>query len=249
MSRRRRVTLSIIGVLAVCLVAAWFVALAPLEAVNFTETPCGGQGPCVSRVDGGIVALPSDDEANPSVGFVFYTGARVVPEAYAPVAERVAAAGFAMWIPELTINFAVLDQDAAAEVIAGNPEIQRWIIVGHSLGGAMAARYAPTDDRVAGLALLAAYPEAGLDLSGSDLAVASIYGTEDGLATTVEVLEAGPRLPPNTDFVAIEGGNHAQFGNYGGQRGDRPATVSAETQWDATAAALIGLAGKVDPAS
>ena len=32
------------------------------------------------------------------------------------------------------------------------------------------------------------------------------------------------------NVVEIEGGNHAQFGNYGPQKGDLPATISAEEQ-------------------
>lgn len=246
MTRRRRILLSIVGVLVIVGAATWFLALAPFPATDFAETPCDGRLACVIRVDDGIAALPSNDQTDPSIGFVFYTGARVAPEAYAPVAARVADGGYPVWIPKLRLNLAVLDQDAAAGVIADHPEIDRWIVAGHSLGGAMAARYASTDDLIDGLALLAAYPEDGLDLSESDLSVTSVYGTEDGLATVDEVLEAAPRLPPDTAFVGIEGGNHAQFGNYGDQRGDNPASISAEAQWDVTADALVALARAVE---
>ena len=34
----------------------------------------------------------------------------------------------------------------------------------------------------------------------------------------------------NTDFVSIDGGNHAQFGDYGPQRGDGEATISLQMQ-------------------
>ena len=33
----------------------------------------------------------------------------------------------------------------------------------------------------------------------------------------------------------IQGGNHAQFGNYGPQKGDLPATITAEEQQEQTA--------------
>jgi hypothetical protein len=42
----------------------------------------------------------------------------------------------------------------------------------------------------------------------------SIYGTNDGLATPDEIEESRADLPPDTQFVAIEGGNHTQFGWY-----------------------------------
>ena len=39
-------------------------------------------------------------------------------------------------------------------------------------------------------------------------------------------------------MVEIEGGNHAQFGNYGPQEGDLPATISAEEQQAQTVEAI-----------
>ena len=68
------------------------------------------------------------------VGLIVYPGARVVPEAYAPVAERIAAAGYPVYVPRLTANFAIFDQDAAAEVIAGSPR-NRALGRGRSLAG------------------------------------------------------------------------------------------------------------------
>lgn len=40
------------------------------------------------------------------------------------------------------------------------------------------------------------------------------------------------------NIVAVEGGNHAQFGNYGKQRGDAEATISREEQQDITVEAI-----------
>jgi hypothetical protein len=37
-------------------------------------------------------------------------------------------------------------------------------------------------------------------------------------------------LPKDTQYVSIEGGNHAGFGNYGVQKGDNKATISNEQQ-------------------
>ena len=90
-----------------------------------------------------------------------------------------------------------------------------------------------------GLALWAAYPTSGVDLSNSELAVVSIVGTEDGLVSRQQIEDSRSQLPPSTQFVFIEGGNHAQFGSYGIQDGDGPATVSAEEQWRQTASATI----------
>lgn len=47
------------------------------------------------------------------------------------------------------------------------------------------------------------------------------------------------KLDYTENVVEIPGGNHAQFGNYGPQKGDLPATISAEEQ-QAQAVAAIG---------
>jgi dienelactone hydrolase len=119
----------------------------------------------------------------------------------------------------------------ASEVVAANPEINQWVIGGHSLGGVMAARYASQNpDKVEGLALWAAYPAADNDLRKSGITVTSIYATLDGL-TTLEDIEASRNLLPlDTLWVEIEGGNHAQFGDYGAQSGDREARIPLAEQ-------------------
>ncbi len=78
-----------------------------------------------------------------------------------------------------------------------------------------------------GLLLCAAYPMKAI---GAGLRVVSVYGTNDGVHN-YERFEAGKQfLPPDAVEHAIEGGNHGQFGNYGDQRGDRAATITAAAQ-------------------
>jgi hypothetical protein len=76
-------------------------------------------------------------------------------------------------------------------------------------------------------------------LATTPVRVTRVYGTRDTVAD-VEKLEATRRnLPTSTRMVAIDGGNHSQFGCYGFQPGDWPATVSRETQQRITRQALI----------
>ncbi|MBQ6398058.1 MAG: carboxymethylenebutenolidase, partial [Oscillospiraceae bacterium] len=42
----------------------------------------------------------------------------------------------------------------------------------------------------------------------------------------------------------IEGGNHAQFGSYGTQKGDGAALIPPEQQWDETAADILATLGR-----
>lgn len=178
--------------------------------------------------------------AEPTAGYIFYPGGRVAPDSYAAYARAVAEAGYLVVIVPMPLNLAVFDSGAAARVMDAYPAVEHWAVGGHSLGGSMAARFAHDHlDRVDGLVLIASYPEASKDLSGAALATASIYGTLDGLATVETVESSRPLLPSDTLFVAIEGGNHAQFGWYGAQAGDNPATISAEDQHAQTVAATL----------
>jgi len=94
---------------------------------------------------------------------------------------------------------------------------------------------------VEGLALWASYPATSDDLSGRDLAVTSVYGTRDGLATEDRNDVSRPLLPSGTQGVAIEGGNHSQSGWYVPQSGDNEATITREEQPAQVVAATLRL--------
>jgi len=131
----------------------------------------------------------------------------------------------------MPLSLAVFNPDAAADVIRAYPEIQDWAVGGHSLGGSMAANFVYSEPSEAqGLVLWASYPASNNDLSSSDVQAISISGTLDGLSTPDDIATSKPLLPPDTTWVPIEGGNHAQFGWYGDQPGDNPATISRQEQ-------------------
>jgi len=176
-----------------------------------------------------LVFQPVDTPIN--TGLVIYPGGRVDPRSYAPAAKQLAEDGFLVVIVPMPFNLAIFGWQKAGEVIENFPEIDHWVVAGHSLGGSMAARYAirkPTD--VDGLVLWAAYPASSDDLLNSNLIIMSIYGTNDGLITEQDITNSSLLLPENTSWVAIDGGNHAQFGWYGDQAGDNPASISREKQ-------------------
>ncbi len=208
------------------------------EAVAVLETPPAG----VSITDNGWWAFwPAGPQRE--VGFIFYPGGLVEPRSYAPLAAAIAAEGFPVFLVPMPLNLAVFDSERAGQVIAAHPEIELWAIGGHSLGGAMAARYAFNHPEVIhGLALWAAYPEEGADLSlRTDLQVVSIFASEDGLATPDKIEESRTLLPSTAEFVLIEGGNHAGFGWYGEQAGDGAAAISREEQQTITVDATIAM--------
>jgi hypothetical protein len=191
-----------------------------------------------------LVFRPTADRA--TTGLILYPGGRVDPRAYAPAARQLASQGSLVIITPMPLNLAVLSPGRAGQVMAAFPDVQRWTVGGHSLGGAMAARFAlQQPGAVQGLVLWAAYPGSSDDLSGQDLVVTSIYGTHDGLATPDKIVASRALLPPGTHWVPIEGGNHAQFGWYGPQRGDGEAALSRPDQQAKIVAATQALIDRV----
>jgi hypothetical protein len=182
------------------------------------------------------------ESTDPTGGLIIYPGGRVQPEAYVPAAHTIAEAGFLVVIPPMPLNLAVFGADVATDIMTAYPQIDCWVVGGHSLGGAMAARYAYNNPQsVQGLVLWAAYPADSNDLSTSNLAVVSIHASEDGLADIETIQASQPLLPISTNYVLIEGGNHAGFGWYGPQSGDKPRTISLESQQEQVIDATIAL--------
>jgi hypothetical protein len=167
----------------------------------------------------------------PTTGFIIYPGGRVDPRAYAPQAHEIASKGYLVVIVPMPLNLAVFGSNKASKVIDEFPNIENWVIGGHSLGGSMAALYAYNhSDQIDGLVLWASYPASSNDLSNSNLKVVSISASLDGLATPDKIEASRQLLPAGTTWVNIIGGNHAQFGWYGSQAGDETATISRTDQ-------------------
>jgi dienelactone hydrolase len=177
--------------------------------------------------------------AAPTVGLILVPGGKVPPAAYAPAAREIAArSGALVEIVDVPFNLAVLDIDAPERVIAREPGVARWAVGGHSLGGAMAAQFAGSHPgAVAGLVLWASY--SATDLSASGLRVLSIHGSLDAGAATFTSAETRAKLPADTAFLEIEGGNHEGMGWYTGQPNDPPAEIPRAEQGDQVVIATV----------
>ena len=198
----------------------------------------------VSQVAGQDWYVFSPAAGTAITGLILYPGGFVDPVAYAPIAREIAAHGYLVVLDPMPLNLAITGINSAGAIIAAFPEIAHWAIGGHSLGGAMAAEYIKGNpETIDGLALWAAYPADNTDLSSLLLAVVSIYGDADGVASIADVTGAADRLPDDARFILIDGGNHTQFGAYGQglQRGDNPATISRAAQQAAIVAGTLEL--------
>lgn len=176
----------------------------------------------IETSDGYLFDGPGEDTA-----IVFYPGGKVEEESYAPLMRRLAEQGQDAFLLELPFRLAVFDMDAAGDVIE-DYDYDRWILAGHSLGGVAAASYtAEHPDEVEGLVLMASYPTKEIP---DEIPVLSIYGSEDRVLNLKSYEESRELWSDQTEEVVIEGGNHAQYGNYGEQKGDGEALISAEEQ-------------------
>lgn len=168
-------------------------------------------------------AVPGD------TGLIFYPGGKVEHTAYLPLLEQLRQNGITCVLVEMPYRLAVFNPNAAERVFEKLPDIQNWYMGGHSLGGAMAGSCASENlDRVKGLVLLGSYlygtfpPERSL----------IVYGSED------EVLDRS-KITHHEYVVELAGGNHAQFGNYGVQKGDGTASITRKEQQRQTVEAIL----------
>jgi hypothetical protein len=159
---------------------------------------------------------------------VFYPGGKVEYSAYAPLLKQISQKGIACILVKMPFNLAVFNINAADKVLSAFPGVKSFYLAGHSLGGAMASSYMGNNsNKFKGLILLGAYP-----VNDADIPTLAIYGS----------LETGwdrNKLKSTTLQLAIQGGNHAQVGNYGPQKGDATATISREEQQALTVQRIV----------
>lgn len=184
--------------------------------------------------DGTIVFEPE----GATKGLIFYPGGKVEYTAYIPLMQACAGEGILCVLVEMPFNLAVLDVNAADGIQEEHPEIEDWYIGGHSLGGSMAASYlADHVEDYDGLILLGAYSTA--DLSATDLAVLSVFGSEDAVMNRRKYDENKPNLPIDFTETVIDGGCHAYFGMYGAQDGDGVPAITNEEQIRITVESIV----------
>ncbi len=237
----------VLGLGLTVLVLAVLLWLRPLAATSVAVAAMqSGEGVQVTST-GSDITLRPDHGALPT-GLIFYPGALVDPRAYVPLLRAVALAGFPVDIIKPPYGIAFLASNAPATVISANPGVTRWVVGGHSLGGVAASSFvSPRRPGVDGLLLWASYPASSIR-QATWLHVSSISAGNDGLATPAKIEASKPDLPADTTFVVVHGAVHADFGDYGTQRGDGTPTVSRAKAQSEIEAASVALLRKVNDA-
>ena len=204
----------------------------------------GADGTIVSRGDGYWQFHRSGSTSR--IGLILIPGALVDPVAYAPLTAAVARGGHTAVLIEVPRRGAFGGADSpevrarVSAAMRGLPDVQGWVVAGHSLGGRIAATLMRTPDpKFAGLALIGTSHPRDFSLAHLEIPVLQVFGTRDTVADADKVVNALGNLPSTTRSVRIDGGNHSQFGSYGFQPGDWPATISREMQQQLTVRALL----------
>ncbi len=231
----RIVLLSLVGLL-LALALAFFVYTQDYYHADDSATALAKGNPNI-RQEGSLTVLLPDSSNDTGAGLIFYPGGKVEETAYLPLLEQLRQGGLTCVLVKMPFRLAVFDIRAADAVYAQFPSISRWYLSGHSLGGAMASSYVPSNERkLAGLILLGAYP-----VNDSPIPTLAIYGSED-------VKLDRSKLTAVADKLELSGGNHAYFGNYGEQAGDGTATISREAQQAQAVSAILAFVQSTLPA-
>ncbi|MBI4499717.1 MAG: hypothetical protein HY700_01020 [Gemmatimonadetes bacterium] len=208
----------------------------------------------VSVVEGSTALEFLPTRPNGKAALIFISGSGIHPHAYAPLLRPVADSGYSVFVIKLPYRFAPLKshKDAVVEqtrqLMAAHAEVSHWVVAGHSLGGALAARVAQSGHRPnAAFVLIGTTHPKDADLSRLDAPFTKVYATEDGIAPADRVMATKRLLPEQTRWVEITGGNHSQFGHYGHQLFDGNATITREAQQAITREALLDALRKGGP--
>lgn len=184
----------------------------------------------VERLENNNLAFVPNDA---KVGIILYPGGLVQHEAYTPLMKELADHGILCVMIDAKSGLPIMETSKADGIVEIYPQIEKWYIGGHSMGGLAAASYVSGHlDDFDGLILLAAY--SNNDLADSDLDVICIYGSNDGVMNR-ESYEAGKaKIPADFEEYVIEGGCHSFFADYGLKGEETSPAITVEEQVERT---------------
>ena len=232
---KKRILLFILAVIIVVLIGSTAYVLDYYHATDDVQEYFADTGDNVEITETGeglFLDGPGTDTA-----LIFYPGGKVEYTSYVPLLSRLADAGTDCFLIKMPANLAVFGVNKASAVMAQH-EYDHWYIGGHSLGGVMAASFAGKND-LDGLILLAAYPAEEVDERSIE-----IYGSEDHVLNADKMQSGDAFFAEEPEKVVVSGGNHAQFGNYGEQKGDGAAQITRESQQAEAAEAMQAFMNK-----
>lgn len=144
--------------LLIALVGAFYVYTLDYYKSDSTALDVISNSKNIEIIDN-VYVFRAESENDMNIGLIFYPGGKVEATAYAPFLKALSDEGINCVLVEMPFNLAVFNINAANNVINKFPEIKKWYLAGHSLGGAMASSYVEKNsNKLAGLILIGAYP-------------------------------------------------------------------------------------------
>jgi len=187
----------------------------------------------VTNNQGWFVFTPKNTEA--TTGLIFMPCALCAPEAFAPLIRDIAAEGYLSVIVPMPSNFAIWGYNKANDVKAAYPEIKKWVLAGHSMGGGSTALYIlDNPGGVDGLLFWDSFTNGNYPIPNETLPTRVIYGTShhNNPDRTIQFNNSKQYMPKSAEYIAIEGGDHFGFGffNTADLEGRMTATIPVEKQ-------------------
>ncbi|WP_382549416.1 alpha/beta hydrolase, partial [Streptomyces sp. NPDC057131] len=177
-------------------------------------------------------------KGNSDVGFIIFSGAKADEKAYAYMAKLLNEAGHTVIIPKVMFHMSATGINHGFEIMESNPEIEKWFLIGHSLGGLPISSIADKEpDKLQGIAFLASYMIT--DLSRLDISAIRITASNDKIMNKKRMEEHLDYLPENSTSVVIDGANHQGFGAYDSLSRDGEATMSWKEQQERTVRLIL----------
>ena len=160
---------------------------------------------------------------NPIKNIIFVPGGLVTSNSYSYIALSLALEGYDVTIIKPLFHLAILSPNQGKRYV--NEDLDN-VIIGHSLGGVVATMVASQIKDISTVILMGSYPIR--DITDKDtLFITAEYDLNMDQEAFNDSLKY---VNDDTEFINIDGANHAQFGWYGPQKGDGEATISTLTQ-------------------
>ncbi|MCD7739445.1 MAG: alpha/beta hydrolase [Lachnospiraceae bacterium] len=174
-----------------------------------------------------------------SVGFIIFSGAKTDEKAYAYIAKLLHEEGHTVVIPKQLFHLSMFGTKHGMEIMAANPGIRKWILIGHSLGGMPVSRIASQQpENLFGIVFLATY--ASIDLSDLDIGAIRITADRDGIMNNDFMMRYDCNLPHGASNIMLQGANHQGFAAYHSTSGrDGKATISWQKQNEQTVQLIL----------
>jgi len=185
---------------------------------------------------------------NGRVGIVLYGGALVDPRSYSVMAKSLSENhGMPVAIPIFPNDVAFLGCNGTDRIqfaISAFPDVEKWLLVGHSMGGIGAqvdlwnaineqdnpqeqqgvkngTSIVNTADILGGLVLAGSYISqdigcGAIDFSQTQIPMAGVFGELDGIVNRT-MFDIGQEFVSGDDYflrMIVDGGNHGFFGHY-----------------------------------